>query len=154
MKKVFHLAAVLVFATWAMASTVGVAHAQGTDKKIDPQQCEALQRQVDEIVAISESTTLTDKQKIAQLAKSLTGSLATMLNATRTDPDAAKIADEWSDTLRQLLAAAQASPTSDNKPVSPDAERGAKIVKNRIKPFIAVMQMLCPNLKVPDAVTR
>jgi hypothetical protein len=132
----------------------GIAFAQGGDPKLNPQQCADLQRRIDSIVSIAESTTLADEDKIAQLLKSVTDSLGTMASAGVKDPEVAKIAQEWAITLKQLLSAAGATSGSRDKSVPSDAKLGLDIVKNRIKPYLAMMKLLCPSLVIPETVTR
>jgi hypothetical protein len=131
-----------------------IAFAQGGDPKLDPQQCADLQRQIDGIISIAESTALTNEEKMAQLLKSVTDSLGTMTSAAVKDPEVAKIAQEWAITLTQLLSTAGASSGSGDKSVPPDARLGLDIVKNWIRPYLAMMNLLCPSLVIPETVTR
>jgi hypothetical protein len=127
------------------------------DVKMDPAVCEVLQRRVDEVAALGESSELTDDEKIARLTASIASSLATMLNVTRNDPDAAKIAQEWVTMLNQVLTAA--SPTgarsdTEARDVPSGAERGMQIARNRLKPYVAVLKLMCPDLVLPSSVAH
>lgn len=144
------LLAILVPASPAPASS-------SDDVRMEPAACEVLQRRVDEVAALGESSELTDDEKIARLSASIASSLATMLNVTRNDPDAAKIAQEWVTMLNQVLTAASPTgPRSDTeaRDVPAGAERGVQIARNRLKPYVAVLKLICPDLVLPNSVAR
>lgn len=128
--------------------------AQSDEVTMNPAVCEALQKQVDEVVALGSSTTLTDEEKISRLTASIASSVATMLRTTKDTPEAAKIAQQWLTMLNQVMAAANTAKSSDTQNVSPEAKRGLDIARNRMKPYLAIMRMMCPNLTVPDSVSR
>lgn len=130
------------------------AWAQAERPRIDPRKCSELQRQMDEIVAISRSTTMSEKEKMTKLTTSLAQSLKTMISSTAKDPDAAKIAREWKETLMGIMSSADVSGRAQGKDVPADAKRGVDIIRKRIQPYIAVMKLLCPNLVVPAAAGR
>jgi hypothetical protein len=121
---------------------------------MDPQKCAALQRQMDQIVAIADSPSLSEKEKMSRLSQSLMQSMATMMSNTRNDPEAAKIAQEWRETLMKVMSSADISGRAADTNVSGDAKRGVDLVKQRIQPYIGVMKLLCPDLVVPKAVGR
>jgi len=147
-------AMVLVLALLAVLFPGGSAQsAPGDDVKMDPAVCELLQRQMDEVVALGEASGLSDEEKIGRLSNSIASSLATMLRVTKDDPDAAKIAEEWTTMLNQVLALANTA-RSGTDTVSPEAKRGLDIATNRMKPYLAVLRLMCPNLVVPDSAAR
>jgi hypothetical protein len=144
----------IVLALSLLGASWDIANGQTAQPKIDPQQCAALQSRLDEIVAISQSTGMSEQEKIAQLSASLSQSLATMIGSTSNDPEAAKIAREWRDTLMKVMSSADVSGRAQDKDVSADAKRGVDLIKKRIQPYIAVMKLMCPDLVVPGAVGR
>jgi spore maturation protein SpmB len=147
--------AILVLALLAILFPAGSAFgAPGDEVKMDPSVCAMLQKQMDEVTALGEASGLSDEEKIARLSSSIASSMATMLKVTKNDPDAAKIAQEWTTMLNQVLALANASPQSGTEDVAPGAKRGLDIAMNRIRPYLTVLKLMCPHLVVPDAVTR
>ena len=152
--KTFLVPLAIAITALVLIATGDAVWAQADRPKIDPQKCALLQRQMDQIVVISRSTTLTEEQKIAKLSESLTQSLHTMISSTANDPDAAKIAKEWRDTLMRVMSTADVSGRAQDTDVSADAKRGVNLIKKRIQPYIAVMKLLCPDLVVPSAVGR
>ncbi|MCA1961926.1 MAG: hypothetical protein LDL33_14170 [Desulfomonile sp.] len=121
-----------------------------TDKIImDPRKCVELQKQIDDVVAISESTTLSEQEKLNRLGAVVTQSLFGMLGAAKDLPDAAPILKEWNEMLTRLLATAGASSASADRELSPDAQTGLDVAKNRVKPYLDVMKLICPDLQVP-----
>ncbi|MDQ7785160.1 MAG: hypothetical protein RDU20_19900 [Desulfomonilaceae bacterium] len=144
----------IVLALLTLSVSWDCANGQTAQPKIDPMQCEALQSRLDEIVAVSRSTGLSEQEKMAQLSASLSQSLATMIDSTRNDPDAAKIAKEWKDMLMKVMSSADVSGRAQETDVSADAKRGVDLIKKRIQPYIAVMKLMCPDLVVPVEVSR
>jgi len=126
-----------------------------TDRMImDPQKCVALQKQIDDVVAISESTTLSEQEKLNRLGAVVTQSLFGMLGAAKDLPDAAPILKEWNKMLTKLLATAGASSASADRELSPDAQTGVDVAKNRVKPYLDMMKLMCPGIVIPDKVFR
>jgi hypothetical protein len=145
---------VLAVALLAIMFPVSSLGDQSDKMTMSPAVCEALQQQVDEVVAVGNSTTLSDEEKISRLSASIEASFATMLRTTKDSPEAAKIAQQWLKMLSQVTAAANTAKDSGTQSVTPDAKRGLDIARNRVKPYLAIMKMLCPNLKVPDSLLR
>ncbi len=142
------LALILATAPW------NAANGQSTRPGIDPRKCADLQNRLDEIVAISQSSSMSEQQKMSRLSASISQSLATMINSTGNDPEAAKIAREWRETLMKVMSSADVSGRVQDTDVSADAKRGVDLIKKRIQPYIAVMKLLCPDLVVPQAINR
>lgn len=126
--------------------------AQNSDVGMDPAKCEQLQRQIDSVMSVYDSPTMSESEKVVALANVWGQALATMLKSTANDPDASKIATEMADTIKRVLATADRPGGSADKGVSAETKRGADILKNRLKPYLAVMKMMCPDLVVPDIV--
>lgn len=128
--------------------------AQGGMRAMDAQKCAQLQKQIDEVVAISESRGLSEQEKLNRLGAVVTQSLSGMAAAVKDFPAAAPILQEWNEMLTKLLATAGASNATDNRDISPDAQTGVDIAKNRIKPYIDVMKTMCPALVIPEKIYR
>lgn len=154
MKRTGLVMGTVVLALSLLGASWDIANGQTAQSKIDPQQCAALQSRLDEIVAISQSTGMSEQEKMAKLSASLSQSLATMIASTSKDPEAAKIAREWRDNLMKVMSSADVSGRAQDKDVSADAKRGVDLIKQRIQPYIAVMKLICPDLVVPRAVSR
>jgi hypothetical protein len=150
MKSIGSLWTLVIPAIVAVLLCAEVGRAQNPEVGMDPTKCEQLQRQIDSVVSLSNSTSMSESEKVVALAKIWGQAVATMLKNTADDSDAAKIAKEMVDSVTKVMASADTSGASGNKTVSADTERGAKVLKNRLKPYIAVMKMMCPNLVIPD----
>ncbi len=150
MKSIGPLRILVVPAIVAVLLCADVGRAQNSDAGMDKTKCEQLQRQIDSVVSLANSTSMGDSEKIVALAKVWGQAVATMLKNTADDSDSAKIAKEMVDSVTKVMASADTSGASGNKTVSSETERGAKVLKNRLKPYLAVMKMMCPDLVIPD----
>lgn len=154
MKKALALTGTMVLALILQAVPWNEAMGQTTRPGIDPAKCAELQSRLDEVVAISQSKSMSEQQKMSQLSSAISRSLESMIASTSDDPEAAKIAGEWRETLLKVMSSADVSGRAQDLDVSADAERGVDLIKKRIQPYIAVMKLLCPDLVVPQAVAR
>lgn len=132
---------------------VGTCFAQSPERSFPAEKCGELQRQIDQIVEIWQSSSMSDKEKVAQLTASLTQSMASLLKPS-SDPEAAKVSKDMFDSIKSLLSASGAQGATQDKQVSENAAKDLEIIRQRTKPYIAVMQMFCPDLKVPNLVTK
>jgi len=149
-----YLVAALLMMPFIISGPADLVHAE-TDKMImDPQKCVALQKQIDDVVAISESTTLSEQEKLNRLGAVVTQSLFGMLGAAKDLPDAAPILKEWNEMLTRLLATAGASSATADRELSPDAQTGVDVAKNRVKPYLDMMKLMCPSIVIPDKVFK
>jgi len=115
--------------------------------------CENLQLQIDQLVAVSKATDLTDEQKMAKLAKSWTDSLAAMNQFSGKDDETAKLVAEMASPLMKIVESALKTTAADAS-VSAETKRDFDKIGQLIKPYVAVMRMICPNLALPENVPK
>jgi hypothetical protein len=127
---------------------------RGDIQPIAADKCAEIQGQIDEIVAIGESTSLSDQEKLDQLSASWSKSLANLFKASAEDPEAVKMAQEMADSFNALLASANASASPGDKNIAPNVARDLEVMKKRTKPYIAVMKLLCPDIVMPKTVEK
>ena len=121
---------------------------------IDPAVCSQLQSRLDEIVAISRSETMSDQEKVDRLSESWKQSMTEMLKGAGQDSEMAKVIKDLIESIAQTLVNAKSSTQSPKGDTGAEAARDLRVFMERTKPYIAIMQLLCPDLKVPDAVTK
>lgn len=143
---------VVVSALIAFLVCADVSRAQDPEVGLDQAKCAELQSRIDAVMEVSNSTTMSDSDKVAALAKVWGQALTTMLKSTANDPDAAKIAREMADSVKRVITSAGQSSGSPGDAVSSDAKRGADILKSRLRPYLAVMKLMCPDLVIPNVV--
>lgn len=145
---VMTLVVLLIFPSW----DAGVAQAPGT--KISPEICMGVQKQIDRIVAISESTSLSDDEKIEKLTKSWSESWAAILGSAKQDPQVAAMMKVLGTSMTQLQAQTDAAGRSGEKNVSSTAKAELDKIRQQIKPYMAFMKLMCPNLVTPDVMSK
>jgi hypothetical protein len=128
--------------------------AQSDDQKADPSKCREVQAQLDAVMAIAQSTSLSEAEKMAKLEAAIAQSFVAMQSNAKNISEAAQIAREWTDTLKQMMASAMTPGAAPSDSVPSDAKTGLDIVKNRLKPYVQVMKVMCPDLVIPDIVNR
>ncbi|MBI5570634.1 MAG: hypothetical protein HY914_11880 [Desulfomonile tiedjei] len=116
--------------------------------------CQQLQSKINEMLAISDSTSLTDAAKVAELRKAWAETWKSMQETGKDDSEINDMVKEFSQTLNRLIAMAVASASSGNQEVSEDAKRALVDLKKQIKPYMSFMKMLCPRLVVPEVLTK
>jgi hypothetical protein len=121
---------------------------------IDPAVCSQLQNRLDEIVAISRSETMSDREKVARLSESWKQSMTEMLKGAGQDTEMAKVIKDMIESIAQTLTKARSSTSSPKGDTGAEAARDLRVLVERTKPYVAIMQLLCPDLKVPDVVTK
>jgi len=126
----------------------------GDIQPIAAEKCAQIQRQIDEIVAIGDSTSLSDQEKLDQLSASWSKSLANLFKASSDDPEAVKMAQEMADSFNALVTAAKASGSAGDKNIAPNVARDLDVMKKRTKPYMAVMKLLCPDIVIPKTVEK
>jgi hypothetical protein len=123
-------------------------------QSLDPAVCESVQKSLDRVVSISESTSLSDEEKIRQLSAAWAKSLADLRKIATKDPDTAKVAEELASAIEKLLALTRKSAGTGNRETTEQEQLDLKTVKNLAKPYIAIMRLLCTSLRMPKAVTE
>lgn len=121
---------------------------------LDSAVCKAIQNQVDEIVAISESPSMSDMEKIDTLQKSWAQSLANMQDKAQNDQEMGKIVQELARSVGMVMTMALSGYKGMNSPVPADATKALNDLKGQIKPYVSFMKLLCPDLIMPPSVAK
>jgi hypothetical protein len=153
-RKIWFSVEVVLAAGLLFAIAPNAGQTQQTAPAFDPKKCNELQQQVDQIVSIWKSSALSDAEKMAKLVESVTQSLATMIGSAANDPEGAKTAKEFQDAIAQLLSKADPSGGKADKAVPDDAKRDMALLQERIKPYLFLMKLMCPELTIPELVSR
>lgn len=154
MIRVCYLAVALLVIPCIVTAPCEYVYAQSDKMSMDPQKCSELQKQIDEVVAISEAAELSEQEKLNRLGGVVTQSLLGMVGAAKDLSDAAPILKEWNEMLTKLLASADASSASGNRDIPPAAQTGLDVAKNRVKPYVDMMKLMCPGLVLPQKLLR
>jgi len=144
----------LLIAAFLVFSTAGFGHCQA--RTSEPGQsvvCENIQKQIDQLVELSKSTTLTEEEKVTQLSKSWTESVDAMNRFSGQDNENAKLVHELLTPIVTLMASALRSSPRDGS-VSPDTKRDLEKVGELVKPYMGIMKMICPGISLPDNVPQ
>lgn len=146
---------VLALAIVAVAVEGRLCRAQEvTVPRLDTSVCDKVQSQVNEIVAISESSSMTDAEKVRALSQAWKQSWNTMFERSQNDPEMAKMVKELGNTIRRVIEQGMNSPGSGNREVSDQTKQSLAALRNQIRPYLSIMKMLCPNLVMPPMVER
>ena len=145
---------VILAASLFMGLVPSAGQTQQPAPAFDPKKCDEIQQQVDQIVSIWKSSALSDEEKTAKLKESVTQSLAVMIGSSVNDTEGAKIAKEFRDAIAQLLSKADASGGKADKTVPDDAKTDLALLQERIKPYLFLMKLMCPELIIPELVSR
>ncbi|MFZ5866963.1 MAG: hypothetical protein ACOYXY_13855 [Thermodesulfobacteriota bacterium] len=138
----------------ALSGALEPSPAQIQGLTIDPAVCSQLQGRLDEIVAISRSETMSDQEKVARLSESWKQSMTEMLRGAGQDSEMAKVIKDLIESIAQTLVKGKSSAQSPKGDTGAEAARDLRVLMERTKPYVAIMQLLCPDLKVPEAVTK
>ena len=120
---------------------------------MDPKLCEGLQERINRIVAISESS-ISDEEKLEKLSEAVSESILGMEKSGSKDAEVANAAKQYLVLIKGLLATARASTAADNKEVSGKAREDLQKLIILTKTYVAMMKVMCPKLKVPDAINK
>jgi len=122
--------------------------------KLKASACQKIQEQVNEVVKVSQSSSLTDEQKVAHLSKSWAESVSAMQDKAKNDTEMGKMVSELSKTMGQVLALALVPSAQGSQDASADAQNALKDVKDQVKPYVSFMKLLCPDLILPPEVSK
>lgn len=153
MLRVSRAAAPLVLIVVFLAHA-GVCRGQMPGPALDPSICSSMQKAIEDMIAISRSNSLTDEQKVDALMKSWEQSWNSVQGQGETSPEVAGLLKELSQSMARLMAKVLAAAHAPRKPVSPETERELDALKKQTMPFLALMKLLCPNLVIPEIVTK
>jgi len=131
-----------------------VGRSQTPAPTIDPSVCAGLQQAMNDMVAVSLSDSLTDEQKIEALAKAWNKAWRGLQSQGETTADAAAVLKGLGQAMAQLMAKALSASQSPRDPVSPQLERELNELKQRTMPFVALMKLICPDLVLPEILTK
>ncbi len=148
------IAPILIILCTAVAVTVVSHAAESQDvlpgQGIDPGVCTELQNQIDNVVNISRSTA-TDAEKVAQLSQILAQSLAAMSKPSDKDGEMDRIVNQYKFLIQGLMTAALATAGSSGA-IPGETKDELQKIKVLTSNYVAMAKILCPNLKLPDAV--
>lgn len=149
------LTVALALAIFAITSWDAPLRAQEVPvPKLERSVCKNIQTQVDELVAVSTDTSLSDEQKVDRLSKSWVQSLSGMQERAKNDDEMSKMVAQLGQSVAKVLALAMTPGASGSKPVSGDAKMALKDLTDQVKPYFSFMKLLCPELVVPPVMTQ
>jgi hypothetical protein len=119
---------------------------------MDPKLCDGLQERINRIVAVSESS-MSDEEKLEKLSEDVAESIVGMEKSGAKDAEVAKAANQYLVLMKGLLAAARVPAGADDKKVSATAQEDLQKLIIITKTYVAMMKVMCPKLKLPDAMT-
>lgn len=118
---------------------------------MDPQRCDALQNQIDQVTSVA-SSSLSENEKAAQLSQLLDQSIESMKQAASKDPEVAQIVNQYLSMMQGLVAVAK-NP-GDDKSVSAGTAEDLSKLKIMTRTYIQMMKLMCPKLKLPESVDK
>ena len=131
-------------------SLIGISDAQTTPIPGNPDICRELQSQVNDIVSVSRSNVLSDDEKIKKLMESWGRSLASMQASSKGDPEIANIVKGFIDSITKVLSKADVSGNRGDRDVSGDTKQDLDMLRERVRPYIQIMKLQCPDLRLPE----
>ncbi len=146
-----YFVAALLVGILAVATGPDMSTAQVPEPKADPRICEGIQNQIDHIVSLSNSPTVSDQEKVAKLKEIWSQSWEEIQKFAQDDPDLTGQLKQLRDLIAVLLFEVADPSGAGRKEVSSQAKLALAQVKDRIKPYMAAMKMMCPQLKLPPA---
>ena len=158
MRNPFAEKALHVFTALLLAAAISIAAAPASAQQnvptMSPDLCANVQAQVDQVVALGADPSLSDEEKIARLSKSWAGSFQSLLKSSKKDADVAGQVKSMANPVQQMIAQALSGARSGEKNAAPEMESRLRQLKQQVEPFMALMKVLCPNLKLPAAVNK
>ena len=154
MNQLFSVACLLVLCLAPVLFPDGTAMAQISGIEGNPAMCTQLQDQIDEIVSISRSDKLNDNEKIKKLMESWVNSLSQIQDASQRDPEVGKIAKDYVESITKLILQAHIISITGDKNVTPDLKNELDLLRARIKPYISILKLQCPDLQLPPVGTK
>jgi hypothetical protein len=137
----------------ALGVAAHLSAAQAPDPKTAQRICEAVQNQIDQIRSIADSTAVSDEEKVAKLKEIWMQSWQEIQNFAQDDPDMSAQLKQLSGLIAALLFEADDPRNAGKKDVSDQAKAALAQIKERIKPYMTVMKMMCPQLVLPPALS-
>jgi hypothetical protein len=145
-----HSASLLFAAILVFGAGIDLSIAQAPDPKGAALICEALQKQVDHIVSIADSRGISDEEKVAKLKDMWSKSWEEIAKFAQGDQDMTGRIKHLRDLISVLLFET-VDPAGVKKDVSNRAREALVQIKDRIKPYMAITRMICPQLVLPPA---
>ncbi len=143
----------ILFAVLCVIAAAGIwttADAEFEGLKVDPQVCENLQRQMDEMSAIATSSMSTE-QKMEKIQASWNESWAKMLAGAAEDKETMEMTRQIGATVARIMAMAATAQSQGDQNASPALMQSYDDLKKQSQPFVGMMMMLCPSVKMPRA---
>ena len=172
MKMKFSVWMILLLAAILCCGTI-IAKAQTSDQKaqgsgpsdqeiqdmsrsmgMDPKQCEDIQERINRIVAIADSSLLTDQEKIDKLSEAISESMEGMKTAGSNDAEVASAANQYLVLLKDIMTGARSSAAKADSKVSNSTKEDLQKLLIMTKTYIAMMKVMCPKLVLPDSVSK
>jgi hypothetical protein len=120
---------------------------------MDPKRCDDLQNQVNRVTSISESS-MSDDEKVSKLSEALAEAMAGMQKSAQKDAEVEKAVSQYRVLIQDLISAAKASATGDDKKVSAAVKNDLQRLTILTKNYVAMMRFMCPRLTLPEAMTK
>lgn len=120
---------------------------------MDPKQCDGIQNQINRVMSISESS-MSDDEKVSKLSEALAESMAGMQRSAQKDPEVEKAVGQYLVMIQDLVSAARASATGDDKNVSAAVKNDLQRLTILTKNYVAMMKLMCPRLTLPEAMNK
>jgi hypothetical protein len=143
----------LATATWAAGPSDEEVQDMARSMGMDPKQCEAIQNQVNRVTSISESS-MSDDEKVSKLSEALAESMAGMQKSAQKDPEVDKAVSQYLVLIEDLVSAARASATGEDKNVSAAVKNDLKRLTILTKNYVAMMKLMCPRLTLPESMNK
>lgn len=126
-----------------------VSGAADLPKQLDRAVCDSVQSQIDEVVSLSKSTSLTPKEKMERLTRVWTDA-AIKMQESAPDKDAAALASQLIGAMSKVVNQAAASAKAGETEASQGLKRDFDDMKKQTKTLTEFMKLLCPDIKLPE----
>jgi hypothetical protein len=118
---------------------------------MNPEVCAALQKQINTVVEISQSS-LKDDEKITKLVDVLSQAMAAMTKSAEKDSEIDQIVKQYSFFFKAILSSVLASdPSGKAAPGLKDELQKLKILTSN---YVNMAKMMCPEIKLPESVNK
>jgi hypothetical protein len=123
------------------------------DFGMDPAKCNAVQKQIDQVVAVYQSG-LSDDEKIAGLSALWAQSAASLQKSAAADSEVASTANQYVLMMEELVAMAKDSPSGSDKNVSVAAKNSLNKLRALTQNYVKMMKVMCPKLNLPAVMNQ
>ena len=123
------------------------------DLGMNPATCDAVQKQIDEVMAVYQSG-LSDEQKIASLSQLWSQTATSMRKSGEADSEVAATGNQYLLMMNELVAMAKHSSGGSNKNVSAEAMNSLRKLKALTQNYVKMMKVMCPKLVLPPIMNQ